>query len=73
MDLNNHLFAQMERLSDEDVKGEMLLEEINRAKAVSEVAKTIVSNGNLMLQAHNQLSATRKDPKALSKIFLPEP
>ena len=64
MDLNNHLFAQMERLSDEDVKGEMLLEEINRAKAVSEVAKTIVSNGNLMLQAHNQLSATRKDPKA---------
>lgn len=77
-DLNNHLFAQMERLSDEDVTGEKLLEEINRAKAVSEIAKTIVTNGNLMLEAHDRFGPLgagkkEKDPKALSKLFLPEP
>ncbi|MEQ6355940.1 hypothetical protein ABNX05_15020 [Lysinibacillus sp. M3] len=50
-DLNNHLFAQLERLSDEDLKGEQLSEEIERAKAVTTVANQIISNGSLVLQA----------------------
>lgn len=50
-DLNNHLFAQLERLSDEDVKGEDLKEEIGRAKAVADIATKIIENGNLVLQA----------------------
>ena len=49
-DLNNHLFAQLERLGDEDLKGEELLEEINRAKAVTGLASQIVANGTLVLK-----------------------
>lgn len=50
-DLHNHLFAQLERLSDESVKGDALKEEISRARAVSEIARGIVENGNLALKA----------------------
>ena len=50
-DLNNHLFAQLERLGDEDLKGEALEEEIGRAKSVTSIASQIVSNGNLVLEA----------------------
>jgi len=50
-DLNNHLFAQLERLNDEDIKGEELQEEIGRAKAVSDIATKIIANGSLVLQA----------------------
>jgi hypothetical protein len=50
-DLNNHLFAQLERLSDEEIKGEALAEEIERAKAVTSLANQIISNGTLVLQA----------------------
>lgn len=50
-DLNNHLFAQLERLGDEDITGEKLEEEINRAKSITSIASQIISNGNLVLQA----------------------
>ena len=50
-DLNNHLFAQLERLSDEDLKGEELKEELQRSSAVSKVAQNIINNGSLVLQA----------------------
>lgn len=50
-DLNNHLFAQLERLGEEDLVGEKLSEEINRAKAVSDIATQIIANGSLVLKA----------------------
>ena len=50
-DLNNHLFAQLERLSDEELKGEKLQEEITRSKAVTAVASQIIANGSLVLEA----------------------
>ena len=50
-DLNNPLFMQLERLNDEDVKGEQLTEEIERSKAITNIAKEIIANGTLVLQA----------------------
>lgn len=49
-DLNNHLFAQLERLSDEDLQGEQLKEEMTRAKAVTGLASQIIADGTLVLK-----------------------
>lgn len=43
-DLRNHLFAQLERLGDESVKGDDLKEEIQRARAVSDVSAQLVDS-----------------------------
>ncbi len=50
-ELNNHLFAQLERLGMEDLTEEELTKEINRAKAITDVASRIISNGDLVLKA----------------------
>lgn len=48
-DLNNHLFEQLERLNDAD--NESLNDEINRSKAVTDIAKNVIDNGKLVLEA----------------------
>lgn len=50
-DLNNHLFAEIERLGDESTTGEELEQEINRAKAVTAVSSQVIQNAKLILEA----------------------
>ena len=68
-DLHDYLFAQLERLSDEDLKGEELHQEIVRSKAVSTVASQIIQNGHLVLQSQKfmdeRLDANIELPKML--------
>ena len=49
-DLNDHLFAQIERLGDEDLKGEELKEELERADSMAKIATQIVQNNNTILK-----------------------
>lgn len=51
VDLNNHLFEELERLNDENLKGEELQEERERAKSIANIAQTIINNGELALKA----------------------
>lgn len=48
-DLNDHLFAQLERLTDEKLAGDELAVEIKRAESVVQVADAIVANAQLQL------------------------
>jgi hypothetical protein len=51
VDLNNHLFEQIERLNDDNLKGEDLTTEIHRAGSMCAVASQIISNSRLVLDA----------------------
>lgn len=68
-DLNNHLFAQLERLSEESLKGNKLEEEIGRAKAVTNVAKEIINNGKLILEAKIAIKEWSLDHKELPYLL----
>ena len=69
LDLNNHLFAEIERLGDEELKGEALAEELQRASGISNIAKNIIKNANVTLQAtkfmDDHMNADLKVPKML--------
>lgn len=49
-DLNEYLFEQLDRITNEDLEGEALEAEIKRADAVTDIARTIIDNGTLTLK-----------------------
>lgn len=50
-DLNDHLFAQLERLGDEDLSAEDIQREVTRAEAIVKVADQIVGSATVQLKA----------------------
>ena len=73
-DLNDHLFAQLERLGDEDLSQDDIEKEVKRADAVVAVADAIIANANTHLKAV-QLLATHGDGmmKVLPMLGKPQP
>jgi len=68
IDLNNHLFAQIERLGDEDVVNEKLSEEIERSKAIGNIAGKIIENARLALDGQKALdNSIRKLPQMIDE------
>lgn len=50
-DLNDHFFAELERLGDEGLSDEKLDQEIKRAQAIAEIGRAAIENANVVLQA----------------------
>ena len=53
-DLNNNLFEQIERLNSDDLQGEELDKEIQRAKGITDLAQQIIASGNLAVKAASE-------------------
>lgn len=62
IDLNNHLFMQLERMNDEDLTKDEIKQEIGRSKAISSLASQVVQNAKLALDAEKmKLEYSRAD------------
>ncbi len=68
-DLNDHLFAQIERLGDEDLKGQNLKTEIDRAKAMANVATQIVNLSKVTVDAMKLVTTGRLTKADLPKLL----
>ena len=51
IDLNNHMFEQMERLNDDDLTDDQLEKEVKRARATEGLATNIIDNAKLALES----------------------
>ena len=68
-DLNGYLFEQLERLNDEDMDEDTLKTELRRSKAVAEVAKQIIENGKLVLDAKKFVDKRNDAENELPKLL----
>lgn len=69
VDLNDHLFMQLERLNDAETEDEVR-QELLRSKAISDISKNVIDNGKLVLEAQrfkhdDRLDADRNLPRML--------
>lgn len=69
-DLNDHLFAQLERLSDEDLQGENLDKEISRSKAMTQIASNIIESSRVTVEAMKIMRDSGADITKIGKDVL---
>lgn len=72
-DLNDHLFAALERLSDEELQGDKLIAELKRCEGIVKIGSVIVDNADLKLRAYemagsnkNMIPKIMRDPERLN-------
>lgn len=51
-DLNNHLFAQLEKLGDDDLTGEELESELKRTDAICDISEQIIKKRRTAVQGN---------------------
>lgn len=60
-DLNDHLFAQLERLSDEELTAEALAHEVSRTDALIKVSEQIIGTASLALRGAELIANHGRD------------
>lgn len=68
-DLNNHLFAALERLNDDELTTEQIAAESQRAEAIIGVANQIINNAKIAIDAMKLISNDKLDIKQLPETF----
>lgn len=71
-DLNDHLFAQLERLGDEDLTPEQIATELERTEAIVAVSTQIVRTADLRLRAEIAISEHDLGRTTLPMLKAPE-
>lgn len=71
MDLNAVLFAQLNRLSDPNLKGGELEAEIQKADAIEKISEQVVKNNNMRLNAA-KLVAEYRGIKNADSVEIPQ-
>lgn len=61
-DLNNHIFAQLERLGEEGLTPEQIDQESKRGQAIVALANQVVSMASLQVQAAKIMYEAGQDP-----------
>lgn len=68
-DLNNHLFAQLEKLNDDELTPEQIDQECKRAKAMSSIASQILQSSKLTLEALKLVNEDKVNSKHIPELL----
>lgn len=69
IDLNNHLFSQLERLNDEELTPEQIDLECKKARAMKAISSEVIKSYKLTLDAVKLASKGDVNPKHLPQGF----
>lgn len=68
-DLNDHLFAALERLNDEELTAEQIELEAKRADAIMGISDKIIANAKITLDAMKLISNGNIDSTEIPESF----